>query len=193
MKFSTKVIAQTGLLLAICIASQFMKNISVYITGPIINIAIVLAVLMIGLGSGVLLGMMTPVTAFLIAPSPIMMGIPLVIPCIMMGNVLLAVSIWVVQKKIRCGKMKEQQRVAVGMGIGTALKAAFMGSSIVLVLLPLYGGNIKVPAEKLKVLMETAKITFSVTQLITAGIGCMVAYVIWLRLRSVKNNSEIEI
>ena len=45
---------------------------------------------MIGLGSGVILSIVTPLTAFFIAPSPIMSGIPLIMPCVMIGNSILA-------------------------------------------------------------------------------------------------------
>ena len=54
MKFTTRGLVQTGLLLAVCIASQFFKNLSVYLTGPIVNTTIILAVLAVGLWSGIL-------------------------------------------------------------------------------------------------------------------------------------------
>ena len=171
MKISTKAIVQTGLLLAICIASQFMKNLSVYITGPIVNITIVMAVLLIGVSSGIILAVISPLTAFWISPSPITMGIPVIIPCIMIGNVLLAVGIWVFQKKMLREKLKLNLRVA----------------SIVLVFLPMYSSNINVPEKKLNILLDTAKVTFSVTQFITAIIGCAISYVIWLRIKGVVN------
>ena len=44
--FGTREIATTAILLAICIVSQIFKNLSIFITGPIINTCIVLAVLM---------------------------------------------------------------------------------------------------------------------------------------------------
>ncbi len=184
MNKSTKVIVQTGILLAICIVSQFMKNLSVYITGPIVNMTIIMAVLVIGLGSGVILAVISPITAFFIAPSPITMGIPTIMPCIMVGNTLLAVGIWLFKDKLLMNKVKETYRVIIGMVIGAVAKAAFMGVSIVLILLPMYKGNIKVPEQKLNILLNTAKITFSITQLITALIGCALCYVIWLRIKN---------
>ncbi len=45
MKMKTRQITVTAIMLAICIASQFFKNLSVYITGPIINAALILTVL----------------------------------------------------------------------------------------------------------------------------------------------------
>ena len=91
MKFTTRGLVQTGLLLAVCIASQFFKNLSVYLTGPIVNTTIILAVLAVGLWSGILIGVIAPVSAFFISGSPIMAAIPLMFPVIMGGNIILAV------------------------------------------------------------------------------------------------------
>lgn len=55
MKISTKQITTTAVLLAICIVSQFFKNASVYITGPIINACLILAVLSVGTACGLIL------------------------------------------------------------------------------------------------------------------------------------------
>ena len=52
----------TGVLLAICIVSQFFKNLSIFITGPVVNTCIILAVLMINLACGIILSIITPVT-----------------------------------------------------------------------------------------------------------------------------------
>ncbi len=182
MELSTKQITQTALLLAICIASQLMKNVSVYITGSIINMTIILAVLLIGLSSGILLSVISPLTAFWIAPSPITMGIPFIIPCIMIGNILLVLGVWVFQRKRLT--TKTTIRLAIGMGLGAIAKATFMGVSIVMILLPLYSGNIGVPEQKLNVLLQTAQVTFSITQLITAIIGCVISYIVWSRIKS---------
>ncbi len=69
MKITTKQLVQTALLLTICIVSQYFKNLSVYITGPIVNLTIILAVLSVGLWSGLLLSIIAPVTAFFSSPA----------------------------------------------------------------------------------------------------------------------------
>ena len=58
--FGTRQIATTAVLLAICIVSQVFKNLSVFITGPIVNTCIVLAVLMVNLPCGIILSIITP-------------------------------------------------------------------------------------------------------------------------------------
>ena len=181
MKITTKQLVQTALLLAICIASQYFKNLSVYITGPIVNLTIILAVLYVGLWSGLLLSIIAPVTAFFFTGSPIMSAIPLMFPAVMAGNAVLAVTVWYFQKKTSF-----KWRLPAGLIAGSVLKAVFMGIVIVLIILPIFGDNIasKLPKpEALPMVLATAKVTFSVTQLTTALIGSALAYVIWMPLK----------
>ena len=181
MKITTKQLVQTALLLAICIASQYFKNLSVYITGPIVNLTIILAVLSVGLWSGLLLSIIAPVTAFFFTGSPIMSAIPLMFPAVMAGNAVLAVTVWYFQKKTSF-----KWRLPAGLIASSVLKAVFMGIVIVLIILPIFGDNIasKLPKpEALPMVLATAKVTFSVTQLTTALIGSVLAYLIWMPLK----------
>ena len=181
MKITTKQLVQTALLLAICIASQYFKNLSVYITGPIVNLTIILAALSVGLWSGLLLSIIAPVTAFFFTGSPIMAAIPLMFPAVMAGNAVLAVTVWYFQKKTSF-----KWRLPAGLIAGSVLKAVFMGIVIVLIILPIFGDNIasKLPKpEALPMVLATAKVTFSVTQLTTALIGSVLAYLIWMPLK----------
>lgn len=192
MKFTTRGLVQTGLLLAVCIASQFFKNLSVYLTGPIVNTTIILAVLAVGLWSGILIGVIAPVSAFFISGSPIMAAIPLMFPVIMGGNIILAVCVqFFYSKKNASGKSNTSkgsasQRLITGLILGSVLKAAFMGAVIVLILLPSFGSNIaaRLPKpEALPGVLATARITFSLTQLITALTGSLLAYLVWIPLK----------
>ncbi len=185
MKLSTRQLAQTALLLAICIASQFFKNLSVYITGPVVNTTIIIAVLAVGLWSGLFISVIAPVTAFFISGSPIMAAIPLMFPAVMGGNMILAVCTWYATRYFQ-KKMKFIGSLPAGLIAGSVLKAAFMGIVSVLILLPAFGGNIaaRLPKpEALPGVLATAKVTFSVTQLITSLTGSLLAYVIWMPLK----------
>lgn len=181
MKLSTRQLVQTALLLAICIASQFFKNLSVYLTGPIVNTTIIISVLAIGLWSGLLISLVAPFTAFFITGSPIMAAIPLMFPAVILGNAVLAVSVWYFQNKVHF-----KWKLPAGLVAGSVLKAAFMGITIVLIILPTFGSNIasRLPKpEALPAVLAAAKVTFSVTQLITALTGSLLAYLIWLPLQ----------
>ena len=188
MKLSTKQLVQTALLLAICIASQYFKNVSVYITGPIVNTTSIIAVLAVGLWSGLLISIIAPITAFFFTGSPIMAAIPLMFPAVMAGNAVLAVCTWYFQNKLNF-----KWKLPVGLAVGSVLKAAFMGIVIVLIILPIFGGNIAshLPKpEALPKVLATAKVTFSITQLITSLIGSVLAYLIWIPLKKYLKNGE---
>ena len=119
MKLSTRQLVQTALLLAICIASQFFKNFSVYITGPIVNTTIIIAVLAVGLWSGLIISIIAPVTAFFITGSPIMAAIPLMFPAVILGNAILAACTWYFHEKLHF-----KGNLPVGLAAGSVLKSA---------------------------------------------------------------------
>ena len=94
MKVTTKKVAEAGLLLAIILLMQTIKNISAFISGPVINAVLVIAALELGIWWGVAFSVITPLTSILIAPmSPMTMitqatyGVNL--PVIMIGNIIL--------------------------------------------------------------------------------------------------------
>lgn len=189
MKITTKQLVQTALLLAICIASQYFKNLSVYITGPIVNLTIIIAVLAVGLWGGLLLSIVAPITAFFFTGSPIMAAIPLMFPAIMAGNAVLAITVWYFQNKTHF-----KGNLPVGLIVGSILKAVFMGIVIVLIILPLFGNNIATQLpnpDALPKVLATAKVTFSITQLTTALIGSALAYVIWLPLKKYLKTEQL--
>ena len=155
MKLKTRQITITAIMLAICIVSQFFKNLSVYLTGPIINAALILTAIYAGAACGVILSIITPITSFFITGSPIMAAIPAMFPCIMIGNIILVVAVALLRNKF--GKTAG---LPVSIAIGAVLKALFM-----------------VPK------MHVLQLQFSVTQLITALIGGVYAIIIFAVLR----------
>lgn len=181
MKISAKQITITAVLLAICIVSQFFKNTSVYITGPIINTCLILAALSVGMGCGIILSIITPVTAYLISGSPIMSAIPAIIPCVMVGNILIVVMASLFYKKI-----KGNAGMIAGMAVGSVVKALFMGIVISYILIPM----LLPEASPLYGKMAVFQTTFSVTQLITALIGSVYAFILWIPLKKVMAKAE---
>ena len=174
MKITAKQITTTAILLAICIVSQFFKNVSGYITGPIINACLILAVLSVGMVCAIILAVITPVTAFFISGSPIMAAIPAILPCVMIGNVILVLGVGLIMKKV-----KGNGGLIAGMAAGSVLKALFMGVFISLILIPNLIPEAMVPK------MGVFQMTFSLTQLITAVIGSVYAFIIWIPLKKV--------
>lgn len=188
MNTNTKKLAQAALLLAICLLSQYFKNLSVYITGPVINACLIIAALAVGLPWALILAVITPVTAFFITGSPIMAGIPLMFPAVMAGNAILVLFTYYFEKK-----MKFTWRLAAGLAAGSICKAVFMGIVIAGILLPVFGSNISSHLPKPEALpgvLAAARVTFSFTQLITAFIGSILAYIIWMPLKKYLNSES---
>ncbi len=94
MKINIRILCRTALLLALCIASQFLKNTSVYITGTIINAILIVSVLSCGLLGGTIISVITPLTSWWITGSPLISAIPLLLPCIMLGNLIIVFFVW---------------------------------------------------------------------------------------------------
>ena len=179
--FGTKEIATTGILLAICIISQFFKNLSIFITGPIINACIVLAVILANVYCGLILSVLTPITAYIIAASPVMSAVPLLIPFIMLGNCVLALSVHFLMKKdfVKSPKGFVCIKSMIFGVICSAAKGAFMGLTISLWLLPTF-----IPVESpLRNKLPVFQTTFSLYQFITACIGFVHVFLVCAALR----------
>lgn len=184
--FGVKEIAVTALLLAICIVSQVFKNLSVFITGPIINTCIVLTALMVNLPCALALSIITPVTAFFISAAPVMKAVPGIIPLIMLGNAVLAVAAYFLFKPAvgTSGKVISIKSVIMAV-ISSGLKGLVMGLTISLWLLPSF-----IPAESpLQNKMGALQMNFSLIQLATALIGFVYVFILLIPLRKSIRNS----
>ncbi len=181
--FGAKQIAFGAALLAICVVSQLFKNLSIFITGPIINACLVLAVMMINLPVAVILSIITPVTAFFITGSPVTAAVPLMVPFIMAGNMVLVFAVYFFMKK---GMMESgiiQKWIAAL--VSSLLKGLFMGLTISLWLLPSFLPEGSPLRGKLPVLQTT----FSLFQFLTAVIGFVYVFIILAAVRkSTKND-----
>lgn len=178
MKISTKKLAVTALMLALCIVSQFFKNVSVYITGPIINLILLITLLYAGRGCAFILSVITPITAFMITGSPIMAALPIVMVAVMAGNV---IYVWVFDIMQKLWK-----KMPVSVVMASVAKALLMGVSISLLILPLLGSSVGLPAKAI----ATAQMTFSVTQLIAGVTGGVILCLIWPVIKKYKNEEE---
>ncbi len=177
-KLTTKQIATAGLLLAVCIVSQVFKNLSVFITGPIVNACLILVTVVSGLIPGIILSIIAPVTAFFITGNPVMAAIPALMPMIMVGNVILVVFVYFFG-------VKTNLRFCLGMGIGSVVKALVMGLTISLWLLPAF-----LP-EKMAPKLATLQMNFSLVQLVTALIGSVIAFLVWIPLKKIMQTEGI--
>lgn len=185
--FGTKEIAATALLLAICIASQLFKNLSVFITGPIVNTCIILTVMLVNLPCALAMSVITPVTAYFIAASPVMQAVPGIVPLIMLGNAVLAVAVHFLFKPT---VMPEDSIVNIKSVItaivSSCLKGVVMAVTISLWLLPRF-----IPAESpLYANLGKFQMTFSVIQLATALIGFVYVFILLIPIRRMMDNAS---
>lgn len=253
MKINVRLLCRTALLLALCVASQFLKNTSVYLTGPVVNAVLILATLSCGFFSGAAIALITPLTSWWISGSPVMSAYPAVVPSVMGGNLLLVACVWLfalwLGKKIpqterlrfsdsrfrivaviaavACAlwsgitlafltvfssafdiegissvfltalgliigaflvflclwalvaRFPQTWSLIAGMVIGSVVKAVAMWVVIVRVILP-------------QAAPEAVKLTFSVTQLITALLGSAVAFLVWIPLKKAISGGKHE-
>lgn len=183
MKITTKQITTTAALLAICIIFQYFKPTSTYITGPIVNATLILATIGAGLVSGALISIIAPITAFFFTGSPIMAAIPLMFPVIMLGNLLLVLFTYFFYNKV-----KFPLHFELGLLLGSIVKALFLGLLVVYVIIPTFGSDV---ASHLPKVLDTAKIMFSTTQLITATTGSIIAYLVWIPLKKALKSEQL--
>ncbi len=182
-KIGTKEIATAAVLLAICIISQFFKNLSIFITGPIVNTCLILCVLTAGLAAALALAVITPVTAFFISGSPVMMAVPAMIPFIMAGNAVLVICFYfLLNREMRRADNPVKNPVNIGKAVlCAAAKGIFMGLTISLWLLPAF-----LPAQSpLRGKLGVLQTTFSLHQFLTACIGFVYVFIIWAVLKKV--------
>ena len=181
--FGTKQIAITAILLAICLVSQIFKSLSVFITGPVINACLLLTASLVNLPCAIALSVITPITAYFIAASPVMMIVPGIIPFIMLGNVVLVVSThFILQKDLDTMNLDgiNSLKLIIKAVLCSLLKAVFMGLTISLWLLPTF-----VPEQSpLRQKMPVFQYTFSVVQFITALIGFIYFVIIFVALKN---------
>ena len=177
-KLTARQIALTAILLAICIVSQFFKNLNVFITGPIINAALILTAVYCGGICGIILSIITPVTSFFITGSAIMSAVPLMFPCIMLGNISLVLGVILIDKPLK--KFIPKLSLPIAMVGGSVIKGVIMGLLIALIVLPNF-----LPAAMAGKL-SALQYQFSIVQLLTALIGSVYAYIIKLVLDKAK-------
>ena len=185
---STRQLTTTGILLAICIVSQYFKNLSIFITGPIINACIVMAVLTVNLPCAIILSIITPITAYILAASPVMMAVPAILVFIMLGNIVLAVTVFFLLKKdLTLPKKAAFNPLNMVKAVLCALaKGVFMGLTISLWLLPTF-----IPAESpLRGKLQVFQTTFSLYQFLTACIGFIYVFLISYALRGKMTEAE---
>lgn len=165
--FTVRMLTRTALLLALCVGVQQFKNLSQFITGPLVNAILIIAALYVGFLGAAAIAILSPVFALLIAPSPILQAIPQMTILIAVGNLIIVLLAWLFRRKL----------LPVGLVIGSGLKALSLWGGVQLIILPMFSSALKPP------MIPALSAAFSVNQLITALTGSLIAWLVWLRLK----------
>ena len=103
MNNKTRQITFTALFLAIAIVSQFVGSnlggagfLGQYITGTIVNICLMLSGIMVGVYSGITIGVLSPCLAFLLG----VMKFPFAIPVVIAGNIVFVLITVLIYKAV---------------------------------------------------------------------------------------------
>jgi len=156
-------ITQTAVMLALLIGVQFVtRPMSTFVTGSLVNMILLLSVLMIGLGGGLTIAVLSNFLAALIGIGPAFIQI---VPFVAAANVILVLIAWlVVRKHVLIKSGKDAFIAALGMIVAAVAKMAFLWVGLVIVALPFIPGITK---------QQISVIGFAFTwpQLVTALIG----------------------
>ncbi|HAX97981.1 MAG TPA: ECF transporter S component [Candidatus Atribacteria bacterium] len=148
-------VSRTAVLFALTLVIQLL-GLPQFITGPLVNAFLLLATMMVGVSSGMVIGLFTPWVAFSRGILPAPMG-PM-IPFIMLGNVTLVIVFFLITTR------RENNLGFLGLGIviGAIAKYLVLSQSVAFL--------VSVPPPVAKMMQFP--------QLITALIGGVVAIVI---------------
>jgi hypothetical protein len=126
-RFSVQQLTRVALLLALTLAVQYMR-LPTPVTGPLVNLMLILSTALAGTAGGVGIGLLTPWAALMLGIVPIVLAPA--IPFIMAGNALYCFCYGALAEKIKGGSL-------IGIIIGAALKFAIIaGAARYLLALP---------------------------------------------------------
>ncbi|QSX09044.1 ECF transporter S component [Alkalibacter rhizosphaerae] len=116
-------ITKTGLLLALALMIQIgLAPFAQPVVGPLVNMVLLLAVVLVGPWGAVTVGCLTPLVAFFVG----IMGLLPVIPVIMLGNTIYALVFWLFYKRNQfIAVIMAAAGKFLSMAVGVRILAAF--------------------------------------------------------------------
>jgi len=133
-------LTSASIMLAIIIVMQLIKNVSAYISGPVINAVMIIACLELGTLWGIGFSAIVPIMSLFIAPASPMSALAasthyLTVPIIIFGNIILVLS-------AKLGSKKGNLIFIISLIIGAILKWLFMWGGGELILIPLFSESL---------------------------------------------------
>lgn len=169
---NTKKITRTAILLAIMLVVQCFKNFSPYITGPLVNLILIVALMFVDFRSSVTLCVLAPITSYFITQSPVITATNFVaLPIIMIGNILYIICIYVFSR------YENDIKLSIGLLFGSLLKWSFMFLSSEWILKTLFSDKL------VGMLAKKVGVMFGSLQLIAGLIGGILFFVVYKILK----------
>jgi len=165
-EFTTKKLVQTGLMLALALVFQIgFASFAQIVVGPLVNMVLFITVMMVSPVSAMLVGVLTPLIAFLLG----IMGMFPLVPVLAIGNMLLVIvfSLFYRQKNLFLNEY-------IGLFVSALVKFVFLALAV-RIIVPLF-----VP--KVPPVLVTA---LSFNQFLTAMVGGVFALIIVKTLNQV--------
>lgn len=183
MNKKTLWITRTAIFLCILLIGQFIGSrvatglLQQFITGSIVNLVLIVSGIAVGYSSGITIGVLSPVLAFLLGIGPAFIQL---VPGVMLGNVVIVILTGLTYQLCKgFAPLKQQVLTMLGFLVSAAVKAGILWLTIVKLILPMLT-TIK-PKQA-----EAISIAFSWPQIVTGIIGGALALVIIPPLLKVK-------
>ena len=176
MKISVRKLTETAVLLALLVTLQAVtKSFGQIVTGSCVNAILAIATLFTGLGSGIVIALISPVLAFLLGIAPQI----LTVPAIMAGN-----SVFVVLLSLLADKSgKKIVKQVIAWIVAAAAKFVTLDAIVVLLICGVLSQSLLASGVMKAPMLTALPATFSWPQLFTALIGGAVALAITPVLR----------
>lgn len=164
-------ITETAVMLALLVALQALtKGFGQFVTGSCVNAVLAVTVLTAGLGSGIVVAVLSPVLAYLLGIAPQI----LVLPAIMVGNTVFAVLLRLIAGT---DSRKVGQQIAAWL-IAALAKFSALYLIVVKVVCGVMAPSLLAAGTLKEPMLKALPATFSWPQLITALIGGGIALLI---------------
>ncbi|MCL2717784.1 MAG: ECF transporter S component [Lachnospiraceae bacterium] len=169
MNKHTLFITQTAVMIALLVGAQFVtRPLGQFVTGSLVNLILLISLFIIGTGSGITVGLLSPFMALLAGIGP---AFPQIVPFMATGNIILVLVASLVKKHMAKSNKKDILIASAGLIAASAAKFLFLWIALVVVALPLIPG---IKEQQIAVI----SVAFTWPQLVTALIGSTLAMII---------------
>ncbi|MEA4920661.1 MAG: hypothetical protein VB078_07065 [Clostridiaceae bacterium] len=159
-----KWIATTAIFIALLVTLQSVtKSMGQYVTGSLVNMVLIMAVLTAGLYSGITVSILSPIFAFILGIGPAFVQL---VPFIALGNLVL-VLVW----GFMCRNGNSIKNMSISLVGGAVLKFLALYIGIIKVAIPMF---LSLNEKQIAVISAS----FSYPQIITACIGGLIAMLV---------------